>query len=149
MADIFGRNVSPVGGVFISEQALMTLSGAGNLGVGALVQQVSAAYQQQFSMLFELGSNTVYPIMGRPQGTLSIGRVVGDGEFSQSFFDVCQGGTTVEITAKQGTCNGLQGGTVAATFQGVFVTSYGIDLSTADLMVRENVQASFVSMSKS
>jgi hypothetical protein len=148
MADIFGRNTSPVGGVFISEQALMTISGAGDLGVAALVQQVSAQYQQQFSMLFELGSNSIYPVMGRPQGVLSIGRIVGSGGFSEAFFNSCNGGATVSLQAKQGACNGLEGSAIAATLNGVFVTSYGIDMSAQDLLVRENVQATFVSMSK-
>ena len=146
--DVFSRETTPVGGVFISEKALMTLSGAGDLGVGALVQNVNASYQQQFSMLFELGSNTIYPIMGRPQGTLTIGRVVGSGGFSDEFFDACNGGSTVQFSATQGACNGLEGSKVATTLSGVFVTQYGIDLSTQDLMVRESVQAVFTSMTK-
>jgi len=148
MADVFGREQVPVGGVFISEKSLMTISGAGDLGVAALVQSVSAQYQQQFSMLFELGSNTVYPIMGRPQGVLTIGRIVGSGGFSDAFFNACNGGATVSFQATNGACNGLEGSSVAATLSGVFVTAYGIDMSTEGLMVKVNVQASFVSMSK-
>jgi hypothetical protein len=148
MADVFGREQVPVGGVFISEKALMTISGAGSLGTGALVQNVNASYQQQFSMLFELGSNTVYPVMGRPQGTLTIGRIVGSGEFGGAMFDVCSGGATVEFSATQGACNGLEGSQVAATLHGVFATTYGIEMSTQDLMVKENVVGTFVSMSK-
>jgi hypothetical protein len=148
MADVFGREQVPVGGIFVSERALMTISGAGELGVAALVQNVSATYQQQFTMLFELGSNTIYPIMGRPQGTLTIGRIVGSGSFSDEFFNTCDGGSTISFQASQGTCNGLEGSKVAATMSGVFVTQYGIEMSTQDLMVRENVQATFTSMSR-
>lgn len=148
MADVFGREQVPVGGVFISEKSLMTISGAGDLGVAALVQQVNASYQQQFSMLFELGSNTIYPILGRPQGTLTIGRVVGSGGFSEAFFNACNGGATVSFQATTGACNGLEGSAVAATLSGVFVTQYGIEMSTQDLMVRENVQGTFTSMSR-
>jgi hypothetical protein len=148
MADIYGREQVPVGGVFISESALMTLSGAGELGLAALVQQVYASYQQNFSMLFELGSNTIYPVLGRPQGQLTIGRIVGSGGFSAAFFDACQGGQTVSFSAKQGACNGLEGSTVAATLHGVFVTNYGIEMNVSDLMVKENVQAVFTSMSR-
>jgi len=148
MADVFGREQVPVGGVFISEKSLMTISGAGDLGVAALVQSVSAVYTQAYSQLFELGSNTVYPIMGRPQGQLTIGRIVGSGGFSSEFFDACNGGATVSFQATNGFCNGLEGSTVAATLSGVFVTSYGIDMTVQDLMVKENVQAVFTSMSK-
>jgi hypothetical protein len=148
MADVFGREQVPVGGVFISEKALMSISGAGDLGTAALVQNVSAQYQQQFQMLFELGSNTIYPIMGRPQGQLTIGRIVGGGGFSDDMFNACNGGATVSFQATQGACNGLEGSAVAATLHGVFVTNYGIEMNAQDLMVRENVQAVFTSMSK-
>ena len=147
MADVFGREQVPVGGVFISEKALMTISGAGDLGVAALVQSVNCTYQQQFSLLFELGSNTAYPIMGRPQGTMTIARIVGNAGFSEAFFNACNGGSTVSFQATQGICNGSTGG-LTATCSGVFVNQYGFDMSTQDLMVKENVQATFVSMSK-
>jgi len=146
--DIFGRDQVPVGGVFVSEKALMTITGAGDLGVAALVQSVACTYQQSFAMLFELGSNTIYPIMGRPQGNLTIGRVVGNGGFSEQFFNACNGGANIGFSATQGVCNGLEGAKVQTNLSGVFVTSYGVDMSTSDLMVKENVVATFVSMSK-
>lgn len=150
MADIFGRNISKNGAVFVSEEALMTLSNAGELGVGALVQNVEIQYQQTFNMLFELGSNNIYPIMGRPQGSLTIGRIVGEGGFSESFFDTCGGGSTISIHAKQGTCGPGPGGggTVGVTMHSVFVTNYGVTMNTGDLMVKENVQATFLALTK-
>ena len=148
--DIFGRNISPSGGVFVSEEALMTIAGAGELGLGALVQNVSINYQQAFQMLFELGSNTIYPIMGRPQGQLTIGRIIGSGGFSDRFFDTCAGGSTISIQAKQGTCGPGPGtnGQVAVTMTSVYVTQYGVEMTTSDLMVRENVVATFIGLKK-
>lgn len=141
MADIFGRS-QPVGGVLLADQALMTVSGAGNLGVGALVQQVDLSYQQAASQLFELGSNRVYLAMGRPSGQLTIGRIVGTSEFMSGLFNACAGGGTVSFSGTSGGCNGVTG-TFKRTALGVFVTNYGFSMNTQELMIRENLQCSF------
>lgn len=148
MADIYGRQQIPVGGVFASDRALLTVSGAGGLGVGALVQNVQANYAQQMTPLYELGSNRVYKVLGRPEGQLSIGRIVGTGEFAEALFDACSGGGTVSVQAASGFCNGANGSDFRRTMTGVFVVNYGFDMSTQDLMVRENMQCTFTGMSR-
>ena len=141
MADIFGRS-QPVGGVLLADQALMTVSGAGDLGVGALVQQVDLSYQQAANQLFELGSNRVYLAMGRPSGQMTIGRIVGSSEFMSGLFNACLGGGTVSFSGTSGGCNGVTG-TFNRTALGVFVTNYGFSMNTQELMIRENLQCSF------
>jgi len=148
MADIYNREPSPVGGVFQAEKAIMTISGAGELGVGALVQNVTASYQQQFTPFFELGSNKLYQLMGRPIGTLSIGRIVGSGEFAEAMFDACKGGVTVSFSGGSGFCAGADNSKFNRTLTGVFVTNYTFTMSTQELMIRENIEATFASMSK-
>lgn len=148
MADIYNRQQIPVGGVFSSDRAILTVSGAGGLGVGALVQNVQANYAQQMSPVYELGSNRRYTLLGRPEGQLTIGRIVGTGEFAQALFDACSGGGTVSVQAADGFCNGVSSGGFRRTMTGVFVVNYGFDMSTQDQMVRENMQCTFTSMSR-
>lgn len=148
MADIFNRQNVPVGGVFLSDKAIMTVSGDAGLGVGALVQNVDAAYTQQVSTVFELGSNKVYHMMGRAMGQMSIGRIVGTSEFASALFDNCAGGGTVMFQGEPGSCYGVDPGTFNRTLTGVFITNYGFSMNTQELMIRENLQAVFSGMSK-
>jgi len=150
MADIYNRDVQKTGGVFTTEKSRMTLSGAGELGVGALVQSVTATYAQQINHIFELGSGNVYYAIGRPQGTLTIGRIVGKGDFGDEMFDACKGGVTVQFSALNGHCGAGEFGDaeIQATLHGVLATSYSIAMSTADLLVKEDIQATFASMEK-
>lgn len=148
MADIFNRQNIPVGGVFLSDKAIMTISGDAGLGVGALVQNVDANYSQQFSPVFELGSNKIYQMLGRATGQLTIGRIVGSSEFATALFDACKGGGTVMFQGEQGSCFGVDPGSFNRTLTGVFVTNYGFSMSTQELMIRENMQAVFSGMSK-
>lgn len=148
MADIFNRQNVPVGGVFLSDKAIMTVSGDANLGVGALVQNVDATYTQQVSSVFELGSNKVYQMMGRALGNLTIGRIVGTTEFAEALFDNCKGGGTVMFQGEPGACYGVDPGTFNRTLTGVFITNYGFSMNTQELMIRENLQAVFSGMSK-
>jgi hypothetical protein len=141
MADIFGRN-QPVGGVLLSDQAIMTIAGAGSLGVGALVQNVELNYQQQVNSLFELGSNRIYQAMGRPVGQMTIGRIVGSSEWMAELFNSCSGGGTVSFSGTSGGCFGVTG-QFSRTAVGVFVTNYGFSMNTQELMIRENLQAQF------
>jgi hypothetical protein len=146
--DIYNRDQVPVGGIFSSERAIITVSGAGSLGVGALVQNISASYAQQLSEIYEIGSNFVYRQTGRPVGRLTIGRIVGSGEFAEALFDACTGGGTVSIQAANGLCSGANPAGLTRTMYGVIITNYGIDLSTQDLMVRESLEATFTSMTR-
>lgn len=148
MSDIFNRSNIPVGGVFLSDKAIMTVSGAANLGVGALVQDVNATYTQQINSVFELGSNKIYQMMGRATGQMTIGRIVGTTEFATALFDACAGGGTVMFQGEQGACYGVDPAAFNRTLTGVFVTSYGFSMSTQELMIRENLQAVFSGMSK-
>lgn len=146
--DIYGRQQVQVGGVFLSDMAIMTISAGVNLGVGALVQSVEANYAQQANALFELGSNKVYQLMGRAMGVLSIGKIVSSVEFDSEFFDACKGGATVSFSGANGGCNGVTSN-FNRTLSGVFISNYGFTMNTQELMIRENIQGMFSSMSAS
>lgn len=58
------------------------------------MQNVQFQFQQQVTMLFEVGSSLVYYVGGRAQGTLNIGRIAGLGGLITAFItklgNVCQ-----------------------------------------------------------
>ena len=149
MADIFGRTVVPVGGVYSSDTAVMTVSGTTSSGVGALVQNVECSYQQQVTQLFELGSNSAYMQLGRAQGQLTVGKILSNIDFDRALFNSCAGGGTVIIQASSG-CYGQGTSTLRGkTLTGVFITQYGVSMTTQDLLIRENLVATFVAMQES
>jgi hypothetical protein len=146
MGDIFGRSVVPVGGVYSSDTAKMTVSGAAGTGAGALVQNVEATYTQAVNQIFELGSNAVYMNLGRAVGQLTVGKILSNQSFDAALFESCAGGGTVVISASSG-CYGEGTSTYnTKTMTGVFVTQYGVTMTTQDLLIRENLQATFVAM---
>ena len=144
--DLFGRTVVPVGGVYSSDTAVMTVSGTTASGVGALVQIVECSYQQQVTQLFELGSNSAYMQLGRAQGQLTVGKILSNVDFDRALFNSCAGGGTVIIQASSG-CYGQGSATLRGkTLTGVFITQYGVSMTTQDLLIRENLVATFVAM---
>jgi hypothetical protein len=124
----------------------MTVSGATGSGAGALIQNVECTYSQQINQLFELGSNSVYMQLGRAQGQLTVGKILSNVDFDRTLFNSCKGGGTVIIQASSG-CFG-QGSAVlrGKTLTGVFITQYGVVMTTQDLMIRENLVATFTGM---
>jgi hypothetical protein len=148
MSDIYGRSVVPVGGVYSSDTARMTISSALETGVGALVQQVEMNYTQAVNQIFELGSNSVYMNLGRAVGQLTVGKILSNVDFNRALFNSCSGGGTVVIQASSG-CFGQGTATLSQkTLTGVFITQYGVVMSTQDLLIRENLQATFVALTE-
>jgi hypothetical protein len=150
MADIFGRNQYSVGGVFTAESAIVTASAGGSSWEGALVQNFSANYSQAYNPLYEIGSNKVYRVLGRPQGQITIGSIVAlnsSGGVDLSLFNACSSGGEMTVSMAPGLCN--NGGTgLSMSFSGVFVVSYGVTLNANDMLIQQNVQLAFTSMSK-
>jgi len=160
--DIYGRTPVQVGGVFLSDMAIMTLStsaGTGtssqasssggtpaSLGVGALVQNVECTYAQQANAIYELGSSKMYVLAGRPLGQISVGKIVSTKEFDTNLFNACLGGATISFSGTNGGCDGITAN-FARTLTGVFITSYGFTMNTQELMIRESLQGLFASMS--
>jgi hypothetical protein len=150
--DIFGykRSGKPRG-VISSSEAVLTISGAEE-PVGALIQDWQVQYQQEINEIFELGSDQVYWIKGRPKGEGSVGRIVAFKNvkfFSPAAYDVCQGGDTVSITAGAGACyvsEGLEAQTVALTLGGTIVTSIQFSSQVQDTLIQEKLGFKFSSL---
>lgn len=148
--DIFNRNQQAVGGVFTSDRAVATLASGSGSWVSALVQSVQADYAQEVSEFYELGSNLVYRVLGRPKGRMTIGRIIGKAgstSVEKALFDACSGGGNMTIQANSNLC-ASQGGAITMVFSGLFVQSYGIAINVNDLLIRENVQLVFTSFNK-
>lgn len=148
--DLYHRNQQAVGGVFTADRAVATIASGGGSWVAALVQNVQADYNQNYNEFYELGSNLIYRVLGRPQGRLTIQRIVGKAgtvAIEDALFDACNTGGTMTIQARSNLCN-AQGGSVTMVFQGLFVINYGIALNVQDQLIRENLVLAFTSFNR-
>lgn len=148
--DIFHREQQAVGGVFTTDRAVAAIAAGGGSWVAALVQNVNADYGQDFSELYELGSNYVYRVLGRPKGRMTIQRIIGKqgtSSVEEALYDACNTGGTMTIQARANLC-GAQGGGVTMVFNGIFVINYGIQIAVQDQMIRENVVLAFTSFNR-
>ncbi len=150
--DIFGysRKTAKPATTFESSKSILTVQGGSPEGY--LIQSWSLNYTQDISEIFELGSDAVYWVRGRPVGQGSIGRIMGvkggaTGLFPSGAFDACKGGVAMAMTAGGSACNG--GGVVlSVTIDGVVVTSVGFQMqapspSGVSGMLNEDVQFKF------
>ena len=153
--DIFGykRNAKP-SGVFSSEDSKLFIGSAGNVATqGYLVQNWNINYTQNVEELFEIGSNRLYWVKGRPVGQGGIGRILGargadtngTGIFPSDAFDICEGGPTMVINAVGGHCTGTGSSVdyvldkgVDIKMSGVVVTSVGFSMQVPDVRLIEN-----------
>lgn len=145
--DIFNysRNVTP-DIVFSSELTEMNWAGAGE---GSLIQNWSIQYQQQVEELFELGGKRIYWVKGRPVGAGTIGRIAGGlGSIAPSgAMDICDGGVSMTIKARSGTCNGNVEG-IDLTLSGVLVTGKTYNGNVQTQRIMEGVSIRFASLSE-
>ena len=154
ISDIFGykRNPKPKS-VFSTEESMLTFGGGDATGgVGYLIQQWQTNYQQQVQEIFEIGSNALYWVKGRPQGAGTVGRIIGESDaatggkfFPDAAYDICDGGASVNITARSGMCDNA-GAQINITMDGVIVTSIGFAMRVQDVMINENLGWRFASL---
>lgn len=143
--DIFNRQQQTTGGVFSTDRAVAAISSGSGSWIAALVQNLSAEYTQDFTELYELGSSNVYRVMGRPKGRMTIGRVIGQAGTSSVesvLFDACNVGGTMTIKATPSLC-GAQPGSITMVFGGLFVISYGIQISVQSQLITENIALAY------
>lgn len=143
-ADIFGRESSTFGGAFAADAATMTFAGGGE-NAGALVQTVNISYQQQIQKLYEVGSNHIYHVGGRTQGTGSIGRIIGPKQLGPLLYatygNICNVGQNTLLFTFKANCQGSVN--VTYTCHLVLVTALGFNLQAVDMMINEQVQFMF------
>jgi hypothetical protein len=156
LKDIFGyKRNGKARGVFSSDNSFLTFGDpSGDKVSGYLVQTWNIGYTQQVNEVFEIGSQNLYWMKGRPTGQGAIGRIVGEkgadskqfGLFPTSAYDLCDGGAMMRITAIGGHCDQppvhgqgvvLNKG-VSLIMDGCVVISVGFGMSVADLRITEN-----------
>ena len=156
MPDIFGYNRNPKPqGVFSSSESYLKFGDAsGNTSVnnllGALVQNWNVSYQNNVTEIFELGSDAIYWIKGRPTGSGAIARIIAFSNvqlFPNSAYDACLGGCTLEIQANPGACPNVPVQQVTLSCGGCIVTQIGFDASVADTRINEGIAFRFATMS--
>lgn len=158
--DIFGYNRSPKPeAVFSNSEAYLKFGQAQsktketdvNSLLGALIQNWRLDYTNNIAEIFELGSDAIYWVRGRPTGAGSIARILGFKKvklFPDDAWNVCNGGTTMEIEAKPGLCTKDTTGTkVTISLSGVVVTNIGFDATVGDTRINENIAFRFATLS--
>jgi hypothetical protein len=107
MADLFGynNNVRLSGDIASSDFAIVSV---GEGGRKAMVQDCRVTYQQQIEEVTQVGDSSVYWMMGRPQGRVSVSSLVGSGGFFSGWKGECGkiGTGSVNITGGQCGFNG-------------------------------------------
>lgn len=139
MASVF-NNTQKYGGSFSSKYSTVAFSGYTE---GHLAQQVQFQYQQQVTMLYELGSSSVYYVGGRAQGTATISKLIGPKglNIASLYQDICAPGS-ITISQKSGcAASGSQpNGAVGPTSSNSSVVGTTYDLQNAVLTALSGTQ---------
>lgn len=163
--DIFNRKTDVFGGSFASDLATITFPNVTGLGgtfaadFGLLIQRMQTVYQQQVTRLYEVGRPAIYYVGGRTNGDITIDRVVGPRTIQEVFYrkfgDVCQALTNTldfEIATGCGEFGTIDGGAEGfnegyASYASFFcvITSIGLGVQAADMLINENLRIMFSS----
>jgi hypothetical protein len=151
MPDIFGRAEMNFGGGFVADKGVIQ-DGKGFTGI--LMQNIQVQYQRPITKIFELGKSgaevSVYYVEGRPQGSMTIARIVGFnatiGAFYTQYGSACnakKNDLSLNLTSAQ--CAGAK--PVALTMRYCVLTSVGFSVQAQQLVINENSSMEFANMS--
>lgn len=150
MAAVFAGTPQAYNGAFRANQ--LVLSFANTPTAGHLVTRINFSYQQEISMLYELGSAFVYYVGGRARGKAEMERVIGPaplgGSFIQNMNDICKPDTVV-LDASGGCPKGASssgGGGAKYTLQDCVLESVGGNIQVEDSMMHENMGLMFANL---
>lgn len=167
--DIFNRETDKFGGSFAADLASITfpnvqgLNGQFTADFGLLIQRMQTTYQQQVTRLYEVGRPAIYYVGGRTSGDITIDRVVGPRTIQENFYrkfgDVCQAlSNTLDFEIEtgcgsQGSVNGQNVNVALDNFRGYaaytsyfcVITSIGLGVQAADMLINENLRLMFSS----
>jgi hypothetical protein len=150
MPDVFGRDDGGNAGTFLSEGGSTSVNGE---GANLLLQNIQVTYQRPINFIFGLGDTKRYMVVGRAQGSFSIGRIVGPAKANANFLkgmaDPCANpaGANVNITMGGGCAQGQGANNVTLNLSGAFLTSVGYSVQAQDVMINENLQGICASVS--
>lgn len=159
MPDIYNRETDTFGGSFAADQGFVTFpqildAQVGPIGadVGLLIQRLAMSYQQQVTRLYEVGRPAIYYVGGRTNGDAGIDRVIGPRTISEPFYltygDMCNARTnTLDFSIENG-C-GFEDevpGFVSYTSHFCVITTVGINVAAADMIINESIRLLFSSL---
>jgi len=154
MPNIFNKTPKVNGSGFSVDKAKLIFAGLTNTGIsaggtGLLVQNVQCQYQQQLSFLYDLADPAaVYYVAGRAEGTLQIGKIVGDksnmANFYQLYADVCAARNPATFSGLTGCTQAV--GTGDITIKDPVITSFGMTMNVNEGVINEQVQMRFTDM---
>lgn len=140
MSAVYGMQQT-LKGATRADKAQLKLDGT----VVALAQNSQFQFSQNVAMLFEIGSNDVYYVGGRAQGTCTIGRIVGPagaaGSLATGLGDLCGDRPVVSLDA-----SGCSGDATTYTLEGCILTVIAVTVSAQDVVVNEQLQLMFVNL---
>lgn len=142
--EFFGHNriVKSANQLASSEYARISVGGNVTLG-----QNVTANYGQQIRPLYEIGAPSVMFVAGHAQGTVSVGRLVGNNGFFQTFQGTqCGRIQPVSISGGGGgPCSGGGGGSIS--FDGGIIESVSLQITAGQIEMTEGVVIKVATMS--
>ena len=142
MASVFAGSQALKGG-FRADQ--LKLKFAGIDVEGYLVQNVQFSYTQQVTMLYEIGSNFVYYVGGRTQGTATLSRVLGPAPLASAFIerfnDICKP-SNIKLKANAG----CEGPGIQYTLKKAVLTTLSVSVTAQEVVINEQMQFIFVDM---
>jgi hypothetical protein len=155
VADLFNRTSSNLGGTFSADGASITFSGlitsTGDTGgVGLLSQNMSVQYRQNISKLYEIGSLDTFLVAGRTDGGLNMARILGPRKvvpgFYQQFGDVCQAATNNLGFSVASGCGTTSASKLSFKIRNIALNNVGLSVSAADMMISDQLSATFIGM---
>lgn len=142
MPSVFAGGQTYNGG-FRADQLELTF--AGTDVAGFLVQNVQFQYTQQVTMLYEIGSENVYYVGGRAQGSATLARVLGpaplSAQFIQNFNDICQP-QDISFNAS----SGCRGGGANYTLEDAVLTTIALSVTSQEVVISEQLQFIFIDL---
>ena len=119
------------------------------------MQDLSFNYQQAVTRIYELGTAKTFYVAGRAQGQATCGRILGPRGIQRVFYEkygnVCSPDNILDFTADTA-CHSSAGIPSALRkykfhMTGVVITSIGITVRANDMIINEQLQMFFASLS--
>ena len=159
MADVFQSAPMSYGGGFKSDRGMLeTADGIS----GILMQNIQVTYQRPITKIYELGNAAgrppllaagtginVYYVEGRPQGSLTLARILGFAASINAFYvkygSACKAGANIMTLALNSVeCAG--GDQIRLKMSYCVLTSVGISVNAQQLVINENCGMEFANM---
>ncbi len=161
MPDVFQSAPMSYGGGFRSDLGMLeTTDGIS----GILMQNIQVTYQRPITKIYELGNaggprppllaaagtgTNVYYVEGRPQGSLTLARILGFAASINAFYvkygSACKAGAnTMTLALNSSQCTG--GDQIKLKMSYCVLTSVGVSVNAQQLVINENCGMEFANM---